>query len=177
MRIVAGTLGGRNFDSPKGHRTHPMSEKVRGALFNALGDIEGLTVLDAFAGSGALAFEAISRGASRALVIETDRLAQRTITENIEILGLQGKVRLIKATANAWLTTGQSSFDIVLLDPPYDDLQTGLLSKLAVCAKINGLAVLSLPPQADFELPPAGFHLLSSKNYGDARLVFYRRIQ
>lgn len=177
MRIIAGTLGGRNFESPRGHRTHPMSEKVRGALFNALGDIEGLTVLDAFAGSGALAFEAVSRGAAKALAIESDRVAQRTITENIELLGVQDRVKIIKAAANAWLNTSSDIFDIVLLDPPYDDLQTGLLDKLAARVKTSGLAVLSLPPQTDFGLPPAGFQPLSSKNYGDACLAFYRRIQ
>ena len=60
MRVISGKFGGQLFDAPKGHRTHPMSEKVRGALFSVLGDISGLTVLDAFAGSGALSIEAIS---------------------------------------------------------------------------------------------------------------------
>ena len=64
MRIIAGTLGGRNFDS-KSQATHPMSEKMRGALFNVLGDIDGLKVLDCFAGSGAIGFEAISREPNR----------------------------------------------------------------------------------------------------------------
>jgi 16S rRNA (guanine(966)-N(2))-methyltransferase RsmD len=76
MRIIAGTLGGRTFESPHGRRTHPMSDKVRGSLFNTLGDIDGLTILDAFAGSGALAFEAISRGAEHVLAIEIDNRAQ-----------------------------------------------------------------------------------------------------
>ena len=66
MRIIAGSLGGRVFKAPSGHRTHPMSEKIRGAIFNALGDISDLTVLDAFTGSGALCFEAVSRGVANA---------------------------------------------------------------------------------------------------------------
>ena len=70
MRIIAGDLKGREFKSPRGRTTRPMSEKTRGALFNTLGDIEGLSVLDGFAGSGALVFEAISRGAVSALAIE-----------------------------------------------------------------------------------------------------------
>jgi 16S rRNA (guanine966-N2)-methyltransferase len=72
VRIIAGSLKGRTFSEPHGHRTHPMSEKVRGALFNALGDIEGLTFLDAFAGSGALSFEAASRGAKSVIAIDKD---------------------------------------------------------------------------------------------------------
>jgi 16S rRNA (guanine966-N2)-methyltransferase len=83
MRIIAGRLGGRHFASPQGRRTHPMSDKMRGALFNALGDIDGLSVLDAFAGSGALAFEAVSRGAGHAVAIDVDKSAQRAIAENI----------------------------------------------------------------------------------------------
>lgn len=177
MRIVAGSLGGRVFDSPKSPRTHPMSERVRGALFNALGDLSGLTVLDAFAGSGALSFEAVSRGAKSAVAIESDRSAQKVITENIQSLGLESQVQLIKATTNAWLTTSSDDlFDIILCDPPYDDLQSNLLERLAERAKPGGTIVLSLPPKADIALPPSTFHLLSSKSYGDAKLAFYRRI-
>src|SRR5438445_6894886 len=105
MRIIAGRLGGRQFASPRGHRTHPMSDKMRGALFNALGDLSGLTVLDAFAGSGALAFEAVSRGAQHVVAIDVDKSAQRTIAKNITALGLADRVKLVRASAGAWLTT------------------------------------------------------------------------
>ncbi len=70
MRVIAGWLGGQNFDSPKSNRVHPMSDKMRGAIFGVLGDIKGLTVLDAFSGSGALAIESISRGAKSAIAID-----------------------------------------------------------------------------------------------------------
>jgi 16S rRNA (guanine966-N2)-methyltransferase len=177
MRIVAGSLGGRVFDSPKSAKTHPMSERVRGALFNALGDLSGLTVLDAFAGSGALSFEAISRGAERAIAVESDRSAQKIIADTIRRLGLAPQLRLIKAATGAWLSISPDEvFDVVLCDPPYDDLQPNLLERLAGRAKPGGIVVFSLPPNAGFALPPAIFQLLSSKSYGDARLVFYRRI-
>src|ERR1039458_7477259 len=97
MRVIAGFLGGRNFDSPGGHRTHPMSDKVRGAIFGVLGDIKGLTVLDAFAGSGALAIEAISRGAKRAVAIEVDKGAHTVITENIKALGIEDRIKAVRA--------------------------------------------------------------------------------
>lgn len=174
MRIIAGRLGGRNFTSSKGHRTHPMSDKGRGALFNALGDINGLTVLDAFAGSGALSFEAVSRGAKHATAIERDRNAQQAISANVKELGLAGQVKLIKANAAGWLTTSDDTFNLVLLDPPFEDLQPNLIVKLAGRTVPDGTVVLSLPPDADVPLP-AGFEHLTTKEYGDNQLVFYRK--
>ncbi|HET7059972.1 MAG TPA: RsmD family RNA methyltransferase [Candidatus Saccharimonadales bacterium] len=177
MRIIAGRLGGRAFNSPRGNRTHPMSERIRGALFNALGDITGLTVLDAFAGSGALSFEALSRGVARATAIDSDQSAQRTIAENSKELGLTSQIKLIKASAGAWLSTTPASvtFDIVICDPPYADVTPQLLERLADRCKQDGIVVLSLPPQTDIELAD-NYELLSSKNYGDAELSFHRRL-
>jgi 16S rRNA (guanine966-N2)-methyltransferase len=175
MRIIAGRLGGRQFDSPKSFKTHPMSDKARGALFNVLGDIEGLTVLDAFAGSGALGFEAISRGAALMVFIDNDRAAQKTIEQNIRVLGVAREVKLIKASANAWLETNQGiMFDIVLCDPPYSDLQPNLLQRLATRLAPEGVLVLSWP--GDKATPEfAGLRLLDQKNYGDITLAFYGR--
>jgi len=176
VRIIAGSLGGRTFNSPHSNRTHPMSDKIRGALFNALGDLSGLAVLDAFAGSGALSFEAISRGARTALSIESDRLAQRTIVENIKALDVQSSVKLIKASANAWLQTSEGQqFDVVLLDPPYDDVQEVLLQRLTSTVKSDGILVLSWPgdqPAPEFE----GFEAIKERAYGDAQLIFYHRV-
>lgn len=174
MRIIAGRLGGRQFASPRGHRTHPMSDKMRGALFNTLGDINGLSILDAFAGSGALSFEAVSRGA-KTLALDRDRQAQKTIAGNISDLGLQKEIKLVKASANAWLSTTNEQFDIVLCDPPYEDVQQPLLAKLAERAKMGGMAVFSLPPGLGFRLD-GRFEPALNKDYGDGQLVFYRRI-
>lgn len=177
MRIIAGNLGGRVFDSPGTHRTHPMSDKARGALFNMLGDIEGLRVLDAFAGSGALGFEAVSRGATKVLAIESDKTAQQTIKRNISMLSVGSRVQLISAAASAWLrTAGPMLFDVVLCDPPYDDLQLNLIKQLAERVVPEGLLVLSWPgnaEQPDFD----GFEQAAQRSYGDIQLVFYRRLQ
>lgn len=151
-----------------------MSDRIRGALFNTLGDIGGLTVLDAFAGSGALSFEALSRGAVSAVAIDIDRLAQQTIQANIALLGLAGQVKLVHAAAGAWLSTSNQHFDIVLCDPPYDNVQPALLERLADRTKPGGAAVLSLPPTSQFSLP-GSYKLLSKKDYGDAVLFFYRK--
>lgn len=177
MRIIAGKLGGRQFESPHARRTHPMSDKVRGALFNVLGDIEGLSVLDAFTGSGALSFEAVSRGASHSVAIDIDKSAITTVVKSTYALGVSEQVKAVRAAAAGWLAANpEAEFDLVLLDPPYDDIKPVLLEALAERAKAGGTVVLSLPPRTDFHLPPATYQLLSSKNYGDAVLAFYRRI-
>jgi 16S rRNA (guanine966-N2)-methyltransferase len=176
MRIIAGKLGGRQFDSPKGHRTHPMSEKARGGLFNVLGDLDELTVLDAFAGSGALAFEAISHGASRVTAIDIDKRANKIIIENARKLGIESKVKVIRASAGAWSDKNpNATFDLVFAAPPYDDLQENILQKLVKHVKAQGVYVLDWPgklPIPEFE----GLEFIKDKDYGDARLVFYRKI-
>jgi len=148
---------------------------MRGALFNMLGDIDGLTVLDAFAGSGALSFEALSRGASSATAIESDRNAQKTITENSKVLALGTQVKLVKATSNAWFSTnGGRTFDLLLCDPPYDNLQLPLIVRLAGAVKPGGLLVLSWPG-SDVLPEITGLTLIENRSYGDSQLGFYRR--
>ncbi len=176
MRIITGSLGGRQFDSPPGHRTHPMSEKARGALFNVLGDVDGLTLLDAFAGSGAIAFEAISRGAKSAVALDIDKAAYKTIKENSEKLGTKNQVLAVRTNAGSWSNKNQErTFDIVVCDPPYNQLQSAPLEKLVKHVKEGGVYVLSWPPSQGLPRFPE-LEQLSLKDYGDASLVFYRRI-
>lgn len=176
MRVVAGYLGGRIFDSPHGHRTHPMGNRVKTALFNTLGDIKGLTVLDAFAGSGALGLEAISRGAKRAVMVDSEKGAYKTIVSNIEKLDVEKKAAVIHAFVYSWIRRTNETFDIVIADPPYNDLQYKTLEKLPELVKVGGVLVYSVPPTARLVLPDA-FELLQQKSYGDATLVFYRKLR
>ena len=176
MRIIAGKFGGHTIKPPKGHKTHPMNEKGRGALFNALGDIEGLTILDAFAGSGAIGIEAISRGAASALLIDDSKQAQMAIADNIKALKIDKHAKLIKASAGAWLSTTDQAFDIVVLDPPFEHLQKDLMLHLADRTKTQGLVIFSLPPKESVNLDSSFEHVLSKK-YGDNQLVFYRKIK
>lgn len=175
MRVIAGRLGGRNFLSPHTHRTHPMSDKVRGALFNALGDLDGLAVLDAYAGSGACSIEAVSRGAVRVLAIDIDPEAVKTIAENVKSLDLSREIRVKRANVSGWSRNHQAEqFDIVVADPPYDDVRPDVLERLTVHVRPGGLFVLSWPgsePVREF----AGLQIAAHKLYGDAQLVFYRR--
>jgi 16S rRNA (guanine966-N2)-methyltransferase len=150
-----------------------MSDKVRGALFNALGGLDGLTVLDAFAGSGACSIEAVSRGASKVLAIDIDPEAVKTIAENVKTLDLTDEITIRRKNISGWSRNNQNlQFNIVLADPPYNDIRPDVLERLLVHVKTGGLFVLSWPgsePVRAF----AGFTVVSHKSYGDAQLVFY----
>ncbi len=174
MRIIAGRLGGRSFETPRSRRTHPMSDRVRGALFNSLGDIKGLTILDAFAGTGAAGFEGLSRGAASVLFIEIDRPAQQSITASIQQLGLRNNAKLVKANCSGWSDNNPTVlFDIILAAPPYTDLQLSIVRKLTRHLNPNGIFIVDWPGKQDApELD--GLRIVEQKNYGDAQLVFYQ---
>jgi 16S rRNA (guanine966-N2)-methyltransferase len=154
-----------------------MSDKVRGALFNALGDIHGMSILDAYAGTGALAIEAISRGANSVLAIDVDTDAIKTVAANVKALELEEVITVRRKNISGWSRNNQDKqFDIVLADPPYDDLRPDVLERLGVHVKPGGLFVISWPgnePVRSFK----GLETVSHKSYGDAQLVFYRKIQ
>lgn len=176
MRVIAGWLGGRNFESPHGHRTHPMSEKARGAIFGALGDIKGLTVFDPFAGSGALAIEAISRGASTATAIEVDKGAHQSIKLNAKTLGIEDRLTAVRAFAGAWSKRHQTArFDLILLDPPYDNIPYRDLKLMHRHLAPGGTLVLSWPGKME-PLKFEGLKPVLNKHYGDIQLVFYQEI-
>jgi 16S rRNA (guanine966-N2)-methyltransferase len=134
MRIIAGTLGGRRIDAPPGTDTRPTADRVREALFSALADVAGLRALDLFAGSGALAIEALSRGAAAAVLVEKDWRAAKVITANLRALDLHSpRAILRRRDALAVLRDAREageSYDLVFLDPPYR-LATGLGPELA----------------------------------------------
>lgn len=150
-----------------------MSEKARGGLFNKLGDIESLTLLDAFAGTGALGYEALSRGAKSVTSVEIDRKAIDTIKLNSKNLGLALDMKIIKSNAGAWSDNNlHQTFDIVIAAPPYDDLQLPVVIKMIRHVKREGLFVLDWPPSEQIPDMP-GLKQIAENNYGDAQLVFY----
>jgi 16S rRNA (guanine966-N2)-methyltransferase len=155
-----------------------MSQRMRGALFNALGDLEGLHVLDAFGGSGALSLEAISRGADDSTIVEIDKTAHATITKNIQELGLDNKVSATRANVSGWSDNNPASqFDVVLCNPPFDKLSLDLIQKLTKHLKKGGILALSWPTKTiEPRLQGLDLAAVREKDYGDAQLVFYRRI-
>lgn len=117
MRVVAGDLGGRKLLSPRGSGVRPTSDRVREALFSILGDVGGLTVLDLFAGTGALSIEAISRGAARAVLVDRD---PAPAAANVEALGVGERCEVVGSEVVRFVDRAEGSFDLVLADPPYD---------------------------------------------------------
>jgi 16S rRNA (guanine966-N2)-methyltransferase len=152
-----------------------MSEKIRGGLFNILGDIDGLTVLDCYAGTGAIAFEAISRGAKSAVVVESNKKAQSSIINNIRNLELKAKVKLIDSTVNQFVNHHNRLFDLVICDPPFDQpVDRETILRLERLVSDHGLLILSLPIDS-FNMSFEALSVIKEKVYGDARLVFFRR--
>lgn len=175
VRIIAGAFGGRVIEGSGTNRTHPMGERIRSSLFNIINDeLEGAEVLDAFAGSGSLGLEALSRGAKHATFVERDRIAQNVITSNIQALKVADRAKLIKAPVASWYETTDQQFDIIFADPPYHDLQLSTVGKLQKLLKPNGLMVLSYTGKG--EVPTdLGVVVVDNRRYGDAVLAFYRR--
>lgn len=174
VRLIGGSRGGRFIEAPDTTRTHPMSERVRGSLFNILGDVSGFTVCDAFAGTGALGLEALSRGAASTLFIEKDRVAQRVLAANIKVLEFESEAKLIQGTVASWDdTTKPVQFDLIFADPPYHDLQLSTVFRLKKYLKPNGLMVVSYPGRES--VPTVnGVVVVDNRSYGDAALAFYR---
>lgn len=174
VRLISGEFGGRYLEAPDTSRTHPMSERIRGALFNMLGDMDDLRVLDAFAGTGAIGLEALSRGAREAVFIERDRIAQKVLANNIRMLGVGDRTSLIKAPVASWSETASTElFDLIFADPPYHDVQLSTVSRLVKYLNPKGLMILSHPGR---ESAPTvnGVVVVDNRSYGDAALAFYR---
>jgi 16S rRNA (guanine966-N2)-methyltransferase len=127
MRVIAGSHGGRRLKAPPGRATRPTSDRVREALFSMLGALDGLHVLDLFAGTGALGIEALSRGAGAVVFVERDQAAARVLRENLEALAIDpGRVELRRGEVLAALSTARERgefYDLVFIDPPYADAE------------------------------------------------------
>ena len=176
IRLISGEFGGRLLDAPPGRRMHPMGERIRNALFNSVGsEVKGARVLDAFAGTGAVGLEALSRGAEHVTFIERDKLLQKILAANIARLGVEDRTTLIRTSVNNWLETSESElFDLILSDPPYHDPQFSTVAKLVGLLKPSALMVLSHPGKGEV-LRPNGVVVVDNRSYGNADLTFYRR--
>jgi 16S rRNA (guanine966-N2)-methyltransferase len=186
MRIVGGRFKGRTIAAPAGAGTRPTADRTREAVFNILAHadwspgLEDRRVLDLFAGSGALGFEALSRGAAFALFVETDAAARGAIRDNIEALGLFGVSRLHRrdATDLGVKPAGLGDpFDLVFLDPPYGRaLGEAALARLMSGGWIEAGALAVLECGADEAPATPGFELLDERTYGAAKVLFLKAL-
>jgi len=176
-RIIGGVAGGRRIAVPQ-RGARPTTDRVREALFNivtARRDLTGLTVLDLYAGSGALGLEALSRGAASALFVESDQRATAVIARNIEAVGLAGATLRRGAVASVVAAGTSSPFDLVLADPPYD-IETTEVDAVLAALTANGWVhegTVAVVERAATSAPltwPAGWRPWPPRVYGDTRL-------
>jgi 16S rRNA (guanine966-N2)-methyltransferase len=175
MRIIAGSRKGARIFAPKGLDTRPTGDRVREAVFNLVGPVEGAEVLDLFAGSGAMGLEALSRGAARVTFVESDRDAAETILRNLDKLELQGAVVLRDDAARKLAADahGGRRYDLVLVDPPYAMLARSLPSLAAHLPAVlaeNGVVVVESDSREEPELP---LPKRTSRRYGSSRVTVF----
>ncbi len=180
LRVIAGELRGRPLRAPRGQNTRPTQARVREALFSILGDMSGLRVLDLYAGTGALGIEALSRGASHATFVESDRHAVACVRENLTSLGLEGRSEVLplRVTAARKSLTKQEPFDLVLCDPPWSEAESAAL-ELARLVDQGGLAaegrVVLEHSARSARLEPAGLFAYDQRVWGDTATTLLMR--
>lgn len=183
MRVVAGRFKGRNLVAPRDGATRPTSEKVREAVFSMLGPIDGLTVLDAFAGTGALGIEALSRGAARVVFVESRRPALGALKDNLATVGADSPeatmiARPVERAREAIAPHGP--FDLVFADPPWAMIDGGeaprALGALLADPTSAAEAMLVLEHASRSPAPAIeGFTVDETRKWGDTAVTFYRR--
>ena len=177
MRIIAGSRKGSTIYAPKSE-ARPTGDRVREAAFNLIGPVDDMAVLDLFAGSGAMGLEALSRGASTAVFVESDRDAQRAIERNVEKLGLTGAT-LLRMDARRALASEAAAgrrYDLVLVDPPYrmfDSFQPTLATYLPALLAEDGLVVVETAKRDQPELAPLSER--TSRTYGSTRVTLFEQ--
>ena len=185
MRIVAGSLKGRSILAPDGQGTRPTSDRARQALFNVLEHaawaepLQGMRVMDLYAGSGALGFEAISRGAAFCLFVETDEDARGSIRENADAYGVMGRTRVHRRSATdlgGRPGSDGEAFDLAFLDPPYrKGMGEQTLIRLLEGHWLKPGAIVVFERGSDEpEIDTPGYERLDARDYGAARVLFLR---
>ena len=173
MRVIAGKLGGRQLLAPKGWKVRPTSERVREAIFSAVGDITGMRVADLYCGTGAMGIESISRGAASAVLVDRDT---RPAMGNVHNLGLTDEAELVRAEATDWIATVPAgSFDLVFLDPPYRDaarISEQLGPGLARVLAGGGRVIAESDRRGPLEFP--SLETVRERRYGRTMVTFHR---
>ncbi len=177
LRIISGQFKGRRLDAPDGPQIRPTSNRLRERIFSILqsrvGSLEGLSVADIFAGTGAMGIEAVSRGAAKAWFVEKHEDSLELLRGNLEKIGIAGLVRVIAADARQ-LPKADEAFNILFLDPPYRRrLAEPTLTSLVECgwAGNESLVIVEIAADDRFDLPD-GFRMVDERQQGNNRVVF-----
>ena len=176
MRVIAGTLKGRTLDAPEWDGLRPTSDKLRETLFNILAPrISGARVLDAYAGTGAIGIEALSRGAAHVTFIDQDRRAAALIAANLEKCRIADGYAIIGSTVLQGVERlrGEPAFDVILLDPPYASDIQDVLQQLGEIVKPDGLVVLEHARKSAPPVAPGRLTRVREVRSGDSALTFY----
>ena len=192
LRITGGILSGRRIEWSEAPGTHPMGERQRLAIFNMLGGIDvlrgagrgvlrgadkarGVSVLDLYAGSGALGIEALSRGAERCVFVERSRRCAVQIEAALEKLGLSGKAKVVVKTVESVLKTVDDKFDLIFCDPPYDKMNDRIFESVSNVLAEGGTLVLSHPE--GFAVKFDDLELIKNRKYAGANVSIYGKWQ
>lgn len=181
MRIIGGEARGRRLFAPEGLETRPTADRVRESLFNILSArVYGARVLDLFSGSGAMALEAVSRGAESAVLVDSSRKAASCIARNVDLVGAKEKTRLLTCDFRAAidrLDVGSAPFDLVFMDPPYrlHEVYAQAAEALLRRGLLAPEALLVLEHESGFDLTlDAPFAACDRRVYGAAAVTFFR---
>lgn len=182
IRIIAGRAKGRKLKMVPGDSTRPVMDRVKEALFSILGTaIQGSTILDLFAGTGSVGLEALSRGAERVLFVDNDRMAIRTIRENLESTGLSAGAEVLRANAFEYLgRRATEPFEYIYVAPPqykgmWKEVLLHLDENLAPLAE-DGIVIVQIDPSEAEDVPLRHLALYDERSYGNTLLRFYERI-
>lgn len=175
IRIIAGEYRHRQIKDPSREKTRPTQDRIREALFSALkSEISDRTVLDLFAGSGALAFEALSRGAKSAVMVDVSPVCLKAMRETADSLDLGERAVLIKSDALDYLKRTDRKFGLVFLDPPYQSsYNRQCIDLLQSLSLLTDDAIIVI--EQDREVGPVAGFALKSYSYGSKRIGIYRR--
>jgi 16S rRNA (guanine966-N2)-methyltransferase len=176
VRVIAGRFRGRRLKTPKWEGLRPTSDKLRETLFNILAPrIEGVRVLDGYAGTGALGLEALSRGAAHVTFIERDRRAAALIEENAHACGIEDGYTIVCSDFLTWRNGDAGRFDLILLDPPYEIRNVqDVLDRAAALLSSKGLLVLERATRLEPDVPPTLERVRDVKS-GDSTLTMFIR--
>lgn len=177
MRVTTGLARGRNLEAPQGLDTRPSSDMTKQAVFNIIQNyVEGSCFLDLFAGSGQMGIEALSRGAKNAIFIDSSSKAVEIVKANLKHCGLMEQARVALMDAKSFLQNGSQLFDIVFLDPPYQQNIIDAILPLAVERMAPG-GIIICETERNEQLPQGAGSFTETKTYlyGKAKITVYRR--